>query len=244
MRNLILCEGHTDAILLSYYLCKTGGWNYSRKSPPGFRIQADDRHGESAEWYRRGDDWLLISAVGSKDSFGRFFHERIEEILIRSGDEAFSRITLMLDRDDASEAELTETVRRQIPLVAGKARCGEWVEQEYQDGYRQPRKLRFLLLAIPESSQGALENVLLDAISEDAYDANIVHKSREFVDLIAPEASRYLGKRRLISKACLGVTWAIQSPQKVFKMIDEQLRGTPWEKSETLRQTFARLLEI
>ncbi|MDE6281376.1 MAG: hypothetical protein K2M15_06250, partial [Oscillospiraceae bacterium] len=75
-------------------------------------------------------------------------------------------------------------------------------------------------------------------------DKNIVDQSREFVDRIAPEASRYIGKRRLILKAYLGVTWVIQSPQKVFQFIDDQLRDTPWENSEILRETFEKILEI
>lgn len=35
MNNLILCEGETDAILLSYYLQRTCGWSFVKKSPPG-----------------------------------------------------------------------------------------------------------------------------------------------------------------------------------------------------------------
>ena len=35
MNNLILCEGETDAILLSYYLQRTCGWRFVKKSPPG-----------------------------------------------------------------------------------------------------------------------------------------------------------------------------------------------------------------
>ena len=40
MNNLILCEGETDAILLSYYLQRTRGWSFTKKSPPGANIKA------------------------------------------------------------------------------------------------------------------------------------------------------------------------------------------------------------
>lgn len=66
MNNLILCEGETDAILLSYYLQRTCGWRFVKKSPPGVNIKADRGHGESANWYQRDGDYLLICAVGSK----------------------------------------------------------------------------------------------------------------------------------------------------------------------------------
>ena len=72
MNRLILCEGATDAILLSYYLERTAGWKYSRKSPPDLDIRTADMT-ETVNWYRKEDDYLLISVVGGKDNFGRFF---------------------------------------------------------------------------------------------------------------------------------------------------------------------------
>ena len=33
MNKLILCEGMTDAVLLSYYLDKVAGWKFCRKAP-------------------------------------------------------------------------------------------------------------------------------------------------------------------------------------------------------------------
>ncbi len=43
MNKLILCEGATDAILLSYYLEKTAGWTFCRKPPKDLQIK-------SVEW--------------------------------------------------------------------------------------------------------------------------------------------------------------------------------------------------
>lgn len=39
MNKLILCEGKTDAILLSYYLEKVAGWKYTTKSPSGLNLK-------------------------------------------------------------------------------------------------------------------------------------------------------------------------------------------------------------
>ena len=244
MNNLILCEGETDAILLSYYLQRTRGWSFMRKSPPGVNIKADRVHGESANWYQRGGDHLLICAVGSKDRFQHFFDEKIAPPLKSSSEVVFSRIALVVDHDDETEADILQRIQRELPLAARNARHNAWVTHDYENGYRETKQLDFLLLIIPKDQEGALETLLLNAISEDPYDKNIVDQSRAFVDRIAPEASRYIGKRRLILKAYLGVTWAIQSPQKVFQFIDDQLRDTPWENSEILRETFEKILEI
>lgn len=244
MNKLILCEGETDAILLSYYLQRTCGWSYSKRSPAGLDIKADEIHGESANWYRKGDDRLLICAVGSKDRFQRFFQEKIGPPLRSSNTAAFSKIALIIDHDDDTEEEIVRRVREELPLIAGKAEHNAWTVHEYENGYGETQRLDFLLLIIPKDREGALESLLLEAISEDPYDKNIVEKSRVFVNGIAPEASRYIGRHRLVLKAHLGVTWAIQSPQKVFRFIDEQLRGTPWERSEILWDTFEKLREI
>ena len=45
-------------------------------------------------------------------------------------------------------------------------------------------------------------------------------------------------------KAHLGVTWAVQYPEKVFKLIDEQIRSVSWEKSEVLHSCFRQLERI
>lgn len=49
MRNVILCEGKTDAVLISYFL-KTFGWE-PKKS--GARIAANTAANEETYWYAR-----------------------------------------------------------------------------------------------------------------------------------------------------------------------------------------------
>ena len=57
-------------------------------------------------------------------------------------------------------------------------------------------------------------------------------------------ASRYISNNRMKLKAHLGVTWAVQYPEKVFKLIDEQIRSVSWEKSEVLHSCFRQLERI
>ncbi len=83
------------------------------------------------------------------------------------------------------------------------------------------------MLIIPEAHAGALETVMLDAISEDKYDKNIVDLCKKFVADMRTEASKYISSSRLQLKAELGVTWAIQYPEKVFSMINEVIKSVP-----------------
>ncbi len=76
MNKIILCEGETDAILLSYYLGKVAGWKYCKRGPAEIAIKTDFFE-ESVNWYERGDDWLLICAAGGKDKVGTFFKRKV-----------------------------------------------------------------------------------------------------------------------------------------------------------------------
>lgn len=242
MNKLILCEGKTDAILLSYYLEHMRGWKYTRKPPKSLDIKVNEQRGETANWYQKDEDYLLICAVGSKSNSSPFFNSTILRPLVKS--EAFHKIALVIDRDNETIEEISELVREELAMIAKGAQNGCWIDHEYENGYGEKQIVSFLLQIIPTEKQGALESLLLDAISEDPYDKNIVDKSKQYVDSISSEASRYIGKRRLILKAYLGVTWAIQSPQKVFTHIDSMLKTVRWEESVILQECFEQLLEI
>lgn len=104
--------------------------------------------------------------------------------------------------------------------------------------------MELLLVVIPKEHLGALETVMLDAISEDPYDRNIVKRTAAFVQQMRTEAGKYICTDRLQLKAHLGVTWAVQFPEKVFSMIDEQINNVQWEKYVILKECFGILNEI
>ncbi len=54
-----------------------------------------------------------------------------------------------------------------------------------------------------------------------------------------------IDKKNLLKlKACLGVTCAIQYPEKLFSFIDEQIRSVKWEDSKVLERSFEQLKSI
>ena len=244
MNRLILCEGKTDAILLGYYLMKTDGWELERKPPSGLAIKAQEQN-ENVAWYKKGDERLMICAVGGKDNFERFFSRDIQRaILNASNGDPFPRIALITDRDDRNIEEIEKDIAQKLsPFFAG-TQNREWVTNRYLDSFGMEKQIETLLLIIPVEHQGALENVMLDAISEDPYDQNIVDKCTSFVATIRPEADRYIATDRLQLKANLSTVWAIQSPEKAFDFIDAQIKSVQWEKYETLSQCFGMLKGI
>lgn len=241
MNKLILCEGATDAILLSYYLNKVSGWTFCNKPPKDIAIRAED-HNHSINWYRKGDDRLLICGVGGKDNMGPFFRERILRSIVDAA--AFAKIAVVLDRDNHSIADIEANATSVLKPLSATMKNQQWIKNSYIDSYGMEQPLDTLLVAVPTEHQGALETIMLDAISEDPYDARIVEKSGEFVKEMRTVASKYVKNQRSQLKAHLGVTWAIQYPEKVFRQIDEQIQSVEWDKSETLHECFKALEEI
>ena len=240
MNSLILCEGSTDAILLSYYLIRVYGWNFCSKGPDHLNIKGNERGGETVNWYKRGDDRLLICGVGGKDKMKSFFKDKIYSPVINSND-AFAKIALVLDRDDKSIVSMEEHASHLFSPVITNMKNDEWIDNQFSDSFEMIRQVKALLLVIPQERQGALETLMLEAISEDPYDAAIVKRAKEFVEEMRISASRYVSSNRMQLKANLGVTWAVKYPEKVFSLIDEQIRSVPWEESEVLRSCFRQL---
>jgi hypothetical protein len=242
MNKLILCEGKTDAILLSYYLEKTCGWAHGAKAPKGLDITVGDTGGGSAYWYDRDDDKLLICGVGGKSNFSNFFKAKILPAMIDSS--AFSKIAIVTDRDNRAEVSILSSVKSTFRKVISNISPGIWQNNTYQNSYDQTVFVDFLLLIIPTDKEGALETLLLDAISENEYDRVIVEKSKGYIEKIAKYADKYIGKPRLRLKAWLGVTWAIRYPEKIFDLIDAQIRSVNWQDSQILNECFYELKKI
>lgn len=241
MNKLILCEGATDAILLSYYLGRTAGWKFCRKPPRNLTIKEDGIE-ESINWYEKGDDRLLICGAGGKDRIKPFYEKKIKPAIINA--DAFEKIALLLDRDDKDTASIEHHASMIFQPVITKAESNKWITNTYRNGFNQGKQIDMLLVVIPVEHQGALETVLLDAISEDPYDAHIVELVTQFVKTMRTEAGKYITSDRKELKARLGVTWAVQYPEKVFKLINEQIQSVPWEESEVLKNCFAELIKI
>ena len=240
MNRLILCEGKTDAILLSYYLEKTAGWKTtSALKTLDIKARQDN---ESAYWYKKGNEMLLICGVGGKDNFANFFNRDIKKAMLSAG--ACSRVAIVTDRDDRSIADIERSISNNLSPFFHSIQNRKWLVNEYVDLFNMPQQLESLLLVIPTDQQGALETVMLSAISEDPYDKRIVDQCEDFVENIRPNAAKYISTDRLQLKAHLSTVWAIQSPEKAFDFIDRQIKTVSWEKYTTLHACFGILETI
>ena len=170
-----------------------------------------------------------------------FFSDKILRTMTAAA--AFTKIAVILDRDDKEISDIQAHASSIFRPVITSIINNQWSENKYNGPY-QEEVVETLLVAIPQEHQGALETLLLDSISEDPYDAVIVDKTGDFIDEIEPHAKKYLVGRRDRLKAHLGVTWAVQYPEKLFRFISEQIESVEWEKSDVLAECFKELIKI
>ena len=243
MIRVILCEGITDALLLSFYLEKTSEWKYN-KNPKNFIKLPDSKlvSNKSVFNYVKKEEELLICAVGGKDNFGSFYKEYINEIIYHHSPTKEYRIALMIDADNRNSAIIEEDIQNQFNNYIDSVKIDEWVENERLDSFQEKVKINFLLTIIPHDKSGALETVLLNSLKELNEGEYIVNESEKFVESL--KENEYIHKTRMKLKAKLGVALSIFYPDKVFSQFDSKLQIVDWTRFENLRECFKELIKI
>lgn len=243
MMRIILCEGETDAILIGYYLCNTVGWEFNKK-PKQFKLQFSPQDNKCFLPYRKGREELFICAVGGKDNFKNFFETYLYDAIWHSHNaETEFSISIVTDRDNLSVEEVEDSIREQFSLIK-RLKNNSWEKTEFENTLGEYSIINSLLITIPKDKEGALENLLMDALSENTYDATLVEACKQFVVDADDKINKYVSSDRLKIKAQLGVVLSVMNPDRAFNLFVEYINSVPWETSQILRECFGKLLEI
>ena len=158
MKNIILCEGKTDAILLSYYLSKVCGWEFlDKKENRRFKarlssMKIDNAGNQNFDWYFCDNDILCIYAVGSKDNFSDAL-EQVAAINLQTSSEKFSKVALISDRDDLySESIILKAINQAFskPNINFKNILhNTWNESDGYESMGETYRISILPLIIP-----------------------------------------------------------------------------------------------
>lgn len=236
--QIILCEGMTDQILISYYLIQVSGWKYIQKRNDVWLNE------KNVEWYEKEGKIVGIWATGGND-----FRESIKTILKRVVmDDVVLDIIIVTDHDEENEVQericrINETVRHWLDESQPQiALPGKWYKLKVKGGFSEI-ELNFYLLLIPQNENGALEHFALHAIAENDSDAHTaIEQVKDFIKNF--RSTKYLIHRRDKQKAELSVSLSVFSPDKVFMTMNEYLGSVDWKKYETYNKQFAVLSEM
>lgn len=246
MIRIILCEGETDATLLGLYLERTTSWKYNTERKPKLKInipQTVPSNNKKCFNYIKDNEHLLICAVGGKDNFGGFFIKYIYPMIQTAHlEETDFRIALMTDADEQAINAIEKDILEQLAPCIKNIKDNVWTKNILSNKYEDKANVDFLLTVIPQEGSGALETVLLTALTEKDKGDYIVEESNKFIDDLEPVS--YLSTDRLKLKSKLGVALSVFYPDKVFSQFDEQLQIVDWGKSKELAKCFSKIIEI
>ena len=241
MKNLIICEGSTDAILLQYFMREVYHWEDVEKQQRLF--------GNHAVWFRslkKEDNTLDIVSCKGSSGLLPFMEYAIELNKAATLNEAYNKIVLVTDRDEYDTEETFAEAIRMIFTeknvdIQSEFKHNEWIFCGYESLNGRTRSMEVLLLVVPFEGNGAMETFLLNSISaKDTYDAKIIRQGNQFVDTVDTER-RYLTQRRYITKAKFDVFFSIRTSAAQFRQRQDIIRGVKWEDYISTQKEFEKL---
>ena len=173
---LLLCEGVTDQILISYYLGYVSGWKYSNLKDVPF---ADYKQ---LAWYQRDNHIMGIWPVG-----GNSFDSALNEIArLENCEHKFDKIAIITDNDSNEESnERYEnicnsivqhfTLRDDITRANFLGAKNQWITIDIINQFKDKsnkivtddNQIEFCFLLIPNYHVGTLESCVLDYLSDN-----------------------------------------------------------------------------
>jgi len=239
MKSIILCEGKTDGILISYFLIRQYGWQYKKANKLRESLPIDHRN-EQFNLYTHGTDpsrELSIWSGNGISDIPRKLKSVIERNKVeRNPEDRYYRTVIFFDRDEKTEQECETLFRswfKDADVTFEKApTLSKWTNGSIELNLKPINKYlqEFLCIVLPPDSNGALETFLLNCLKQASEsDRVIVDEANRFIERI-PAGHLYLPQRRLRQKACMGSVLSVISPDWVYSDLETRLTQVPWEK--------------
>lgn len=263
MKSIILCEGKTDLILLSYYLSKVIGFkSIDKKEYKEYKSRLKHKlnkfskinNNQDYSWYFRDEDNILcIYATGSNNNLINGL-EQVIDINMNTSTETFDKIVIISDRDDEKvEKNITDEIFKVFDKNNIKINTllhNMWNESnKYKTfGLEEESTIKVLPLIIPFEETGTLETFLLNCrkTSNEA-DKIVIEKGDLFIEELNSNElvrTKYLNSRGNIPKVKLELYFSVVSPNSTFVEGDKILTSIPWEKYQYIRECFKELDKI
>ncbi len=237
-KYIILCEGITDAILISYYLGEVSNWEYVKAKNAPF-----EKFSDNINWYKTQNDYYCaIWSVGSHD-FAKAIYSIIEKEKL---EHSIENIIIVTDHDD-EEAETKRFSDIQDIFLVNQFSLSNSLSTSFDvtivDSFQNRNVISIQYLLVPNNKIGALETFMLDALTEQDNDKKkVIEQVDNFVNNF--DSNKYLTKRREKIKAKLGISLSIFSPDKIFTTMNELLKSVHWSKFETTNKQFQILKDL
>lgn len=231
MIELVLVEGVSDVLLISYYLQNVYNWKYVKTNVLG--IEPLDVH-EHIESLSKGENQLILCGVGGNGKFARFVEQhRINSMIIEKNISSFMVIT---DRDEATDARIGRVINNSLETIS--VRAGQWINNNIEDSFGQLKQINTYLLIIPVSENGALERVIINALKDLPDETILLQEVVRFIDSVKVELATELQQINKANKATVGTFFSIRDPKNAMRSFAAFISKIAWSESESLKELF------
>lgn len=245
MRSLILCEGFDDAYFLSYFLHKT--LEYSpcnwKKFAKKYKLMEKESPNQGIEYYQQKTDLapLAIWSVGGKNSLKNAFSAILDTAMMNCN-ERIEQLFIFLDKDEETVEQKLMALKSELDLCEIHVISLENNEDSTfsYEVEGENYQLKIIPIIIPFEEKGALETILMEAISENKEGSFVVDEAKKYVEnlLQSGNMKEWLQKERLILKAKYSSVIAITNPDRSTAVFDKLLMAHDWEQKESISDIY------
>lgn len=236
--NVIVCEGKTDSVFLSYYLIMKYGWKYYQNKKNISLKMNDD---QDFSIYTKDEKLLGIWSVNGCSNFGGAV-DWLEKYMSRSNDDRYriEKIIYMIDRDTGiDDKDVLRTFQKYPHETIGT----DWAQFTGVSKFYEDQKFEAMVLIIPDEEPGALETVFLSALRNHNPESEIiVDKTSAFID--AFQLNTYLRKNREKLKAKFLTVISLMEPIRSFDKVDTLIKSVDWHESDEINRIFSVFSQI
>lgn len=257
MRNLLICEGSTDLLLIQHFLEKTTNWEYVDKKMHSQLGLIDIKNKAIYKWFRKKgeENYLCIYAAKGCANIPKVLEELwVLNLSAMEREKLFGKIIILTDND---EVDTQVIFLNNIAQVLKNGNCelndlvgNEWNSIQYKslDGNIG---IEVLPLIIPFETTGAIEDFLLNALKQKSEQddpdkklvSKIVDECCNFINNL-DGGGLYLNKRRERTKARFTSVFVVLTPTDAFTERKNLLQSVPWEEYKEVQVAFKELSEI
>ena len=252
MNRVILCEGYDDAVFLGYYLYKITSGKYQfnaqrEEISKNLHLPKSRAKNERREIYEHDGDYVLIWAVGGKDSYEKAI-KYISKISKSFPEERFVEIFIITDRDnediEVSLTKFSEIFKKNdiaVELKNNEKNTYKYTAENYSESV-----INIIPIVIPFEEQGAIETVLLNGLTDKEEESIIVDEAKKYVSNIENnlKVTSYLRHDREKVKARFSAAMSVINPDHSTGTMNKILMSWDWENTEEIKKHFALLADI
>lgn len=244
MKEIILCEGSTDYVLLQYYMREAHQWIDDTAAQKGVLKFP----GQRSRNLTKQQTTLTVAAVGGCSQLGNGLEKVLERnhFSAPNASDIYSKIVIVTDRDEVGTEEdfigkVKQILGKYQITYEGEQFHNEWIPCTMTTQIGLSISFSLLLLIIPFEESGAMETFLLKAVADaDMYDKKLIERCEKFVDAADPER-RYLTSRRYVTKAKFDTYFSIRTPAAQFTQRQDIIKNVRWEQYDSIQVAFQKL---